>query len=520
MTNASVRLFQSDTTSLLGEGDTGTSGTVNIEYSASYSGPVVVAVIGDADAQYYDEAAAAMVSFGAGQLLRAMVPAGSSQTGVTMLTEVAYQLSAVNSIGLTNTAINQLNERVRLALAPELSSILTAPTTFSSATTTGSLGETEADKYALRLAALAQLGSADASPALTVARQLSQDFADGTLDGQSDASAITGLVYNIASFVSDLAGHMTTTAGSFGTSGLQTAITGYSALQTQLNVSDLTGASGGGDSTLTPSGDGAALAGVSGATGTVGATTYTYTGHPVANSPLYAYFPISNSGIFTVFEGSNPITRWTISGFPAAAGTYSCGGTGNLPSISLTLNGVPYLADECTIEVLSVDTTEVEGRFAARLQGAGGELGTVTDGYFLYNVPVSGGGAGLGAGEFGYSMDVDGVNITNASVPALDGFDRQVANFLTLGDTPTLQIRMIPEGVTGNYSCGSGPNAFRIVGITYAGHTSENTGGNCSISVTSAGAVYEGTFSGTLYNSAGSALVISNGVFRNDGSQL
>jgi len=62
----------------------------------------------------------------------------------------------------------RLNERVRQALASDLSSILTTPAAFNSSTTTGSLGETEADKYALRLAALAQPGSGNASAALLI----------------------------------------------------------------------------------------------------------------------------------------------------------------------------------------------------------------------------------------------------------------------------------------------------------------------------------------------------------------
>ena len=110
--------------------------------------------------------------------------------------------------------------------------------------------------------------------------------------------------------------------------------------------------------------------------------------------------------------------------------------------------------------------------------------------------------------------------INDIIYPSLDEFDRQVAGHLTLGDTPTLQLRMIPDGVVANYNCGD--NApWRTIAISYGGSTTDgSTIGSCTINVTSAGSIYEGTFSGTLYSSAGVEMVITNGFFRNDGSQL
>ena len=279
---------------------------------------------------------------------------------------------------------------------------------------------------------------------------------------------------------------------------------------------------GGTTTTLTVDGDGAALAGGSGATGTVGATVYTYSGHPVADAALYAYIPTNDSGLFTAYDGSNAITRWSVSGFPASVGSYSCGTDTSLPSVSLTLNGIPYLAVQCSIEIISVSSTEVEGRFAASLVGASNnDFGTVTDGYFRYTVPASNTSSDLAADEYGYSMDVNGSRVTVNNVPALDGFDRQVDGYFTLGDTPTLQLNFIPDGGVGSYSCGSGPNQFRLVAMAYNGYTSTNApGGSCSIEVTSAGDRYEGSFSATLYSGGGDQMTITNGFFRNDGSQL
>ncbi len=622
ITDATVIFYQSDGTTKLGESTTGASGIINIAYSGSYDGPVVVVVKGTSTAQYFDEATGTTVPFAAGALLRALVPAGTSETAVTMLTELAYQLSVANSIALTNTSVNQLNEKVRQALAPELMSILTPPVLFDANTTGGSLDNTEAGRYALRLAALAQLGASDATPALKVTEQLAADLADGVIDGQSNGTPVAGLLYSSATFVSDLAGHVTTVSTNFGDTGLQSAISGYAPVSTNIDVSDVTtgggtglpagvagqvvtmeyccagsgspysngdqvlftfsssgalmltdqntliadsftvrgseyvwndtangieyalsvlnGAinevnvqgsggspfygqfapvtTGGGGTTLTLTGDGAALSGGNGATGTVDTTTYTYTTHPTGGD-LYVVAPLDNTGLFDAYESA--ITKWSVHGFPATAGSYSCGGGGNLPTVSLTINGTPYLADTCTIEVLSASLTDVEGRFAAVLKDASGNVfGTVTDGYFRYS-PAASGGSGLAAGELGYSMDVDGVNVTVTGVPALDEFDRQVAGYITLGDTPTLQIRMIPDAASGTFVCGQGPNSFRLVAMTYNGYVSDNSfNGSCSADITFTNNIFEGTFSAILYATGGEMITITNGFFRNDATAL
>jgi len=517
VSDATVSLFKSDGTTLLATSEIGTDGSVQISYSGTYVGPIVVVVAGDEDASYFDEASGTMIDFGTGKLLRSMVPSGTTETAVTILTEVAYQISVINSIALTDSIVTQLNGLVRQALAPELTSIIAAPFLFDSATTTGDLGNNEAGKYALRLAALAQLGAAGATPALTIVEQLAADFADGTLDGMSNSSAIDGLLYNSANLASNLNTFLSTLAASYGSAELQAALSTYTNISTSIDINDIL-PGGGGSTDLIATGDGAALAGGNGATGTVGSTTYTFTGHPVEGSALYAYFPLTDSGVFIAYNGTDPITRWQLSGFTNSEGIINCNVEAGIPSIMLTLSGVPHLATECVIEVLSVSSTEIEGRFAAVFSG----LGEVTDGYFRYEVPVEVPSGGLGPQEFGYSMDVDGTEVTDNTVLALDGFDRQVAGFLTLGDTPAFQIRMIPEGVSGSYSCGEGPNSFRLVGMSYQGFTTDNEShpGSCSVDVTFAAGIYSGTFSGTLYNSDGDVMEITNGIVRNDGTGL
>jgi hypothetical protein len=619
---ASVRLLQSDGVTLLGTSETGTDGKVNINYSGSYKGPIIVEVSGDDDASYYDEASGTNIAFGTGKKLRSIVASGTTETAVTMLTEIAYQLSVVNSIPLTNTSVNQINERVRAALAPELTNITIPPLLFDIDTSSGDLGDDQAGKYALRLAALADLGASDATPALTIAEQLARDFSDGALDGQEGSTPITGVLYSPATFAADLTTKLGSFASNYGSVALQTALSSYSAITTSVDVDDLipdvnggtlpsyvsgkivtmkywSSTSGSpyvmdeevlfsfsssgslmltdqytvvatsftvsgseyiwvdsansiqyvlsvnndaihevnvqsiggstfygqftpvedtGGETLEPVGDGAALSGGNGATGTIGLNTYTYTGHPTEDSVLYTYSPLTDSGVFIVNNGTDVITRWQLSGFTNSVGRIYCDSEEAIPAIMLTISGSPYLASECVIDVLSISSTEIEGRFAATFT----ELGTVTNGYFRYEEPEVTNPGGLADGEYGYSMDVDGVNVTDNDVPALDGFDRQVDDFLTLGDTPTFQIRMIPEGVSGTYSCGQGPNAFRLVGMSYQGFTTDNSTypGSCSIDVSYSDEIYSGTFNGTLYNAQGDEMVITNGILRNDGSQL
>lgn len=621
---ATARLYQSDGTTLLGTSEIGEDGVIPVSYTSDYVGPIIAVVLGDEDAQYFDEASGVLKRFGSGNVLRAVVPSGTTETAVTALTEAAYQLALANDIPLTDSTINLINDKVRLAMAPELESIITPPILFDSSTTSGDLDNSDAGKYALRLAAISLLGSADATPGLSIANQIALDLSDGSLDGSSDSGVINDLLYNVGTISEDIATHLTTMVANYGSESLQALVSSYSNISTSINLDGLisnesnslpeavsgqtiameyccSGSnspyingeqiafsfSGSGAlqlddqaediaSTftmrgseyiwvdaensveyalslfeglihevnvqgvggtpfygqfspieeevvdLTPDGDGAALSSSNGATGTVGSTTYTYTS---TEDTLYAFVPTNSTGVFYAHdvESVDALTRWAIAGFPAAEGSYVCGEGGELPLVSLTLNGIPYVAENCTIEVVSASLTEVEGRFAANLvTPSGSAFGSVTNGYFRYEEPSSG-STSLADDEYGYTMTVDGENVTVTDVLALDGFDRPVANYLSLGDAPALQLRMIPDGGEGAYTCGEGP-AFRKVELWYLHqgvyYYSENDGSSCSIEVTSADSTYEGTFSGTLYSNAGTKLVITDGFFRNDASDL
>lgn len=269
-----------------------------------------------------------------------------------------------------------------------------------------------------------------------------------------------------------------------------------------------------------PTGNGAALDGQNGATATVGSTNYTYIADP--EDKPYVYNPLTDGGAFVVSDGSSVVTRWQFGGLTSEKGLFQCDSSNNAaPTIMLTLSGAPHLAQKCVLEVLSVSALEIEGRFTATF-----DLGETTDGYFRYKTPVETPTDELQADEFGYSMYIDGVLVKNNEVPPLDGYDRPVGSYLTLGDTPRFKLHMIPEAVSGNYICGqNGP--YRTVEMSYSpalisGHGSQNATypGSCTIAVSYIDGIYSGTFSGTLYNADGEKIDITNGVFRNDGRNL
>ena len=217
--NATVNLYAQDGATLLGSSETGADGRVDVSVSG-YNGPIVVEVLGDdVDAVYYDEASMTLLSFPAGQRMRALVPGPGGNVGVTPLTEVAYQTALLeDAFPLTTNDVNTINEAVRAALAPGLVSILSVPTLVDASTPANTLADTEAGRYALILAALAELGSGQAAPALAVLEALAADAADGAIDGQN-ADGSVGAPY--ADFINDMSGALNTAASSYADTDLQ-----------------------------------------------------------------------------------------------------------------------------------------------------------------------------------------------------------------------------------------------------------------------------------------------------------
>jgi len=139
-------------------------------------------------------------------LLRAAagLSAGNSQLGVTALTEAALRRAEALAGGAgSNLTLAQIAEaRAQIQSAFGVADIFLAPALVDELADMARLGSTAADQYALRLAALAEiaaaeLGNAEANPALRMAQALAADLADGKIDGNGVAG---DLPYDVASF--------------------------------------------------------------------------------------------------------------------------------------------------------------------------------------------------------------------------------------------------------------------------------------------------------------------------------
>lgn len=228
--NATVNFYRAtdpacpENCQLLATGNTGSSGIISASIGG-YSGPLVIEVVGNnSDAEYFDEESGAFEPFSANDRLRALSPVASGSFGVTLLTELAYQRAVVTDrFPLSTESVNAINQSIGDALAPELSGgILTVPALVSDTTVTSDLTNNDAGLYALKLAALARLGSGNTSPALAVLNALVSDIQDGEIDGTNDGAALVPPApYNPATFGSDLKTAMADFATQYGDAALE-----------------------------------------------------------------------------------------------------------------------------------------------------------------------------------------------------------------------------------------------------------------------------------------------------------
>ncbi len=281
-----------------------------------------------------------------------------------------------------------------------------------------------------------------------------------------------------------------------------------------------------------PTGDGAALGELDGATGTVGGETFTYTrferGENVewgAGNPERTRFNLT--AFSTTADGTiEPLKVWRINGFPPAPGTYACGPDADLPTITLATGTTNYVSTDCTVEIISASGPNVEGRFSATF---GDEV--VTDGYFRV-APATGGGMGLPPGEVGASFDLDGQtyrydSISNQAFETFEFLVISPSDRNSPGFPLGIQLNTIPAA-PGTYACDQtyDGNEYRKVnasfswnGVGYSAGQRQNpspgpAGASCTITLTSAGDPVEGSFSGTFVDPDGASLTVTNGLFR------
>lgn len=194
-----------------------------------------------------------------------------------------------------------------------------------------------------------------------------------------------------------------------------------------------------GNNNLTPDGDGAALSGQDGATGTIDGTSHTYT-----SLVDWTILPGDGTGLFQARAGEDlpdSLTYWEISGVDPVAGSHDCGDGGDPPNLKLIQNGTNYLASDCVIEIISAGTLAVEGRFAATFDS----LGTVTDGYFVLT-DNSGGGGDPGGGSSGDNPALEDLNGRNGIIINVNNHDYVIADARGEKGAPTNDHRLFAFG--------------------------------------------------------------------------
>lgn len=241
--NANVRVYDADGRTLMGKGTTGTVGSLGM-YPGPARGPVVVSILGDADATYYDEYLLSDVSFPTGQSMHALLASPYGNYGVSPLTELAYRIAVDQGLfPLTANEVNILNERVRAAFAPELSSLVEPMTIIDSTALldflVNPMADTMANRYAVRLAALSILGSAESRPALTVMNALSNDILDGVIDGLDKNSNPLTIPYDPNTIVADMTANLNTVAGMYASPALASAVSGYAPMSLTIDLANI-----------------------------------------------------------------------------------------------------------------------------------------------------------------------------------------------------------------------------------------------------------------------------------------
>jgi len=207
----------------LARGQTDSSGEADVEVPADEEGPYIIEVSGNETASYYDEGSDQDVALGADDQMRTVIagpPAAGEHIAVTPLTEMAcrYLEAAHGPLELlTREQLAELFasgqvadafERVRQEMAPELggAGINTVPKLVGSAADLAALGATDADLYALKLAALARVAHVNGSarPALAMMEKLATDFIDGSVNGMSGLLALGTDTYDVTRLAAQL----------------------------------------------------------------------------------------------------------------------------------------------------------------------------------------------------------------------------------------------------------------------------------------------------------------------------
>lgn len=216
-----ARAFSVAGTPLSDAVELGDDGKGTLEIPATHDAPLIVEVSGSDEADYFDEGANTTVPFPADQRIRAALPGPRDEVGIHILTELALRLLEASGEEFDLELIELANERIRAALADDVDDLLSPPFIVDGSTASGDLDDDDAGRLAARLGALAMLAAGDATPALTMLRQLAADVTNGSLDGFADGAAIEGLVYDPATFAAAFVQALRDFADAFGSEALK-----------------------------------------------------------------------------------------------------------------------------------------------------------------------------------------------------------------------------------------------------------------------------------------------------------
>ncbi|MEZ5650534.1 MAG: hypothetical protein R3E87_08285 [Burkholderiaceae bacterium] len=176
------------------------TGLVTARPGRTYSGPLLIEIQGRAGAVYYDEARQSSLPFPPGQRLRSRVSVVRGNIGVTPFTEAAASYQDANpGNGTLAQQIDRSHDVVRNEInqiAPsgyDIADTTRLPLLIDATTVRNSIPATDAGRYGLLLAALADLARAYnptlSSPALAFSTQLAADLTDGSINGVQASGA-------------------------------------------------------------------------------------------------------------------------------------------------------------------------------------------------------------------------------------------------------------------------------------------------------------------------------------------
>lgn len=185
----------------IGTSKINSNGAATIALSG-YTGAVIAQVRGGSGCQYYDESTGALTDFGTGKKLSAIVDTTRNEVGVNVLTNLAAaRLLDGDKLAAGKTTSDIQTENLSVQRMFQVSDMFAAPTPIGSASDKLA-GTSEADKLALKLAALAEIAAHRSTDIASLATSLASDLAaDGrldTLDADTLQRGLTAAITQIA----------------------------------------------------------------------------------------------------------------------------------------------------------------------------------------------------------------------------------------------------------------------------------------------------------------------------------